>query len=105
MKRASLILQPALSDSTREEVEAHIEAVRARRMVATIEYHSLKNAKLIDKSAKIKARLDAQAEMLRKEILASERADQKIQDRLIAIEQLKQEMGVLDDMLVDVEEG
>lgn len=85
-------------------MEAFLEQVRARRMVATIEYHNTKNAKLAHASGKMVDRLDKQLDMLEKEILALERAENKVNDRLNAIEGIKQEIGFLAEQLVDPNE-
>lgn len=100
----SLVLRPTLRDCTREDIEAHVEAIRIRRMSASLAYHELKNTKISTATAKVQGRLDKQLQMLEREINALERADDKVQDRLAAIEVLRQEMGFLIEQLVDPNE-
>lgn len=99
-----LVLKKSIKDCTRQEMEDFIEAVRVRRMLATIEYHNLKNAKLSQATGKIQARVDRECDLLEKEINTLERAEQKVEDRLNKIEQMKQEIGLLVDQIVDPNE-
>lgn len=94
-----LVLRPSLEDFDRDAVEAFIEAVRAKRMVATLEYYENKNAKLSHASEKVQRKFWGQLEMLEKELLALERAEVKAQDRLNNINILKQELGMLVDQV------
>lgn len=104
MPEPHLILQPTIRDCTREQVEAHIEQVRNRRMLAAIEFHNTKNMKLSQAGGKIQDRLDKQLDMLEKEIGNLERAEIKVTDRLNTIEALKQELGVIAEQIVDPNE-
>jgi succinyl-CoA synthetase alpha subunit len=98
-----LVLKPSLDDLDREQVEQFVETVRAKRMVATVEYFTTKNEKVKYKQGKIGARIQAQIDMLGKEIDALERAEQKVEARMMAIEQLKHEYEGFEDELVEVE--
>lgn len=94
-----LILAPSFDEHTREQIETHLRDVQARRMLAAMEYHAGKNAKLSHESDKIQQRVARQYEMLRKEINALEKAEYKVTDRLAGIEHLKNELGLITDMI------
>jgi len=94
-----LVLAPSYDDNTREQIENHIEAVRARRMVAAIEHHQGVQLKLTHESDKIQARIAKQYDMLGKELGRLEQAEQKVLDRLTQLETLKQELGLITDMV------
>jgi hypothetical protein len=93
-----LELAPCFDDATREQIEQHVAQVQARRMVAAIEYHTGKDAKLSHESDKLEKRLQHKYEMLGKEILALEKAEGKVLDRLAELEHLKNELGLVNDM-------
>lgn len=94
-----LILQPSLDEHTREEIEAHVEEVRARRMVAVIEYNAGKQAKLENELNSVNRKLIQQYTMLGKEIEQLDRLDARLSKRLETIAALQQEGGVVSDML------
>lgn len=93
-----LVLAPSFDDHTREQIEMHVAQVQARRMVAAIEYHTGKDAKLSHESAKLDRRLEHKYMMLGKEIVALEKAENKVLDRLAELEHLKNELGLVNDM-------
>lgn len=94
-----LILQPSLDEHTREQIEAHVEEVRARRMVAVIEFNAGKQAKLENELNSVNRKLIQQYTMLGKEIEQLDRLDAKLSKRLETIAALQQEGGVVSDML------
>lgn len=94
-----LILAASYDDRTREEIENHLSSVRARRMVASIEYHKGVTEKLSHESDKIQARIARQYEMLGKDIANLEKYEQKMLDRLTTIEALRQELGLTTDLI------
>lgn len=97
-----LDLVPALSDLPRAEIEAHLDAVRARRMAAAIEYHHAKNAKLDHESERIQRRIKQQREMLGKEIVALDKALERVEKRLTTVESLMQEHALVGEMRVEL---
>lgn len=98
-----LILIPSIKDNfSREDIEAYIEQVRARRMIHVVEFHNLANAKIEGRSVKINARMQRQLELLQKELDALERTEQKVEGRLSVIDSLSEELGSLQSELVDV---
>lgn len=94
-----LVLAPSFDEHTREQVEAHVAAVQARRMLAAMEYHHGKNAKLTHESDKIRLRVEKQYEMLKREIEALEKAENKVNDRLAGLEHLMNELGLITDLI------
>lgn len=94
-----LVLSPSFDDQTREQIESHVSEVQARRMLATMEYHAGKNAKLSHESDKIQGRIRKQYDLLGKEINALEKAELKVIDRLAGLEHLKNELGLTMDLL------
>lgn len=97
-----LVLKPSIHDFDRGQVEEFLETIRVKRMSAAIEYHANKNAKLAHEQDKIQKKFQHQLVMLEKELERLEAADDKVQQRLINIDMLKQEMGLLTDSLVDI---
>jgi uncharacterized protein involved in exopolysaccharide biosynthesis len=95
----ALILAPSFDDHTREQIENHIAEVHVRRMAAAIEYHQGKETKLQYESDKIQARIARQYELLRKELDALEKAENKVQDRLAGLIHLQNELGLTHDMI------
>lgn len=93
-----LVLSPSFDDNTREQIEAHIADVQSKRMLATMEYHAGKHAKLSHESDKIQARVARQYELLGKELNVLEKAENKVIDRLAGLEHLKNELGLIMDM-------
>lgn len=93
-----LVLADSFDDKTRDQIEAHLEAVRSRRMVAALEYHAGIKAKLEHESDKVRQKIARQYEMLGKELIRLESAEQKVFDRLEHLEALKQELGLITDM-------
>jgi len=96
-----LVLVPALPDLTREQLEAHIEQVRARRMVAAVEYTAGKNAKLTHESEKIQRQVKDQYTLLGKEIERLDKALERVESRMITIETMNQEIGIITGMLME----
>lgn len=95
----TLVLAPSFDEHTREQIEAHVADVQARRMLAAMEFHAGKNAKLQHESDKIQKRVARQYELLGKEIDALEKAENKVTDRLAGLEHLKNELGLVMDMI------
>lgn len=82
----------------RNQLEVLVEDIRARRMMATIEYHSGVNAKLDKQISVISRRLKGEYDMLAKELTSAEKAIEKLDKRLVKIDALKQERSLHEDM-------
>jgi hypothetical protein len=94
-----LILQPTFDVKTRQEIEAHIEQVRARRLAASMAYHAGVQQKLSHESDVIQRRIKQQYEMLCKELIRLEKLEDSIQTRLNKLDAMHQELGVVNEML------
>lgn len=88
-----LKLYPELSDLTREEIEQHLDQVRARRTLAALEYVAGQNLKLTYEADKVQKKVKIAYERLGRAILRLDQADEQVQKHLIDIEELKQELG------------
>jgi primosomal protein N'' len=93
----ALVLQPTLADMTTEELEQRLESVRARRVVAAMEYLAGQNLKLEVEKDKAHRKLKAHYEMLEKELERCDRAIFALENRIAAIEMLRQEVGLMED--------
>ncbi|SRR5258705_13104619 len=94
---ATLVLQPTLEEMTVEELEAHIEGVRARRIVCAMEFVAGESLKLENERDKARRKLQEHYLMLAKELDRCERAIYRCEERVVSIQQLKDEIGVIDD--------
>jgi chaperonin cofactor prefoldin len=92
----ALVLQPTLAEMTTEELERRIEAVRARRIVAVMEYVAGQQLKLETEKDKVHRKLKAHYEMLAKELDRCDRAIYSLDQRVAAIEMLRQEAGLME---------
>jgi hypothetical protein len=92
----TLVLQPTLEEMTTEELEQRIQAVRARRIVAAMEYVAGQELKLEHEKDKIHRKLKGHYEMLGKELDRCDRALFALENRVAAIEMLRQEAGLLE---------
>lgn len=92
----ALVLQRTLAEYTTEELERHIETVRARRIVAVMEYVAGQQLKLEYEIDKVHRKLKAHYEMLGKELERCDRAIYALDQRVAAIEMLRQEAGLIE---------
>lgn len=92
-----LVLQLTLEEMTIEELEQHLEGVRARRIVAAMEYVAGEAIKLEVEKDKAHRKLKEHYVMLAKELDRCERAIYKCEERVVAIQVLKDEIGVMED--------
>lgn len=88
-----LKLYPELSDLTRQEIEQHLDQVRARRTLAALEYVAGQNLKLNYEAERVQKKIQMAYERLGKAIQKLDAADEQVQKHLIDIEELKQEFG------------
>lgn len=95
----SLVLQPSFSDKTRAEIEAHLEHVRARRMVAAQAYEEARRLKLDHEVEQMRRRMDMRTERLGRAIEALDKALARVENGMVEIEALYQELGINEDML------
>lgn len=96
----ALVLQRTIEEMSTEELEQRLEMIRARRIVAAMEYVAGQNLKLELEQDKVRRKLKGHYEMLGKELERCDRAIYALENRVAAIEQLKQEVGLSDDYSV-----
>lgn len=94
---STLVLQPTLEDMSTEELEQRIEAARARRIVAAVEYQAGQELKLETEIDKTHRKLKQHYTMLEKEIDRMDRCIYALEVRVQAIEMLRQELGLLEE--------
>ena len=93
----ALVLQPTLADMSTEELERRLEHARARRIVAALEYQAGQELKLETERDKVHRKLKGHYEMLGKELERCDRAIFALENRVAAIEMLRQEAGLMED--------
>ena len=94
-----LILAPSFDDHTREEVEAHLEVVRARRIAAALEYTQSRLIRLEEEDNALGNRLMRNYEQLGKALTRLDREIEKIELYLRNCEMLKSEMDLNHDRI------
>lgn len=94
----SLDLVPTIDDQSIEAYRAHVEALRARRMVAAVEYFEGQKQKFEKRTDVLARKLVQQYTMLAKEIGSADRALAKLDLRLVNVDGLKAEMGLTRDV-------
>lgn len=93
-----LVLQPTINGTTREEYEAFLDAVRARRLVAAIEYLNAKQLSLDRESDVLQRKLDNAIKKLGGQIDRMTKLDEAIQTTLVQVETYRSELGFLEDI-------
>lgn len=96
----SLVLQPSFDDKTRAEIEAHLEGVRARRMVAAQAYQEAKRLKMDHEVEQMKRKLEVRVQRLEKGLEVLDKAIARVEGIMVEIETFYQEIGLSEDMLV-----
>ena len=99
-REPELVLVKSIKEMDREEIEAHLSLIRMRRMSAALEYAAGKNLKLGKSADKVKQKLERQYDMLGKEIDRLDVMIDKVEQRMIEIESLKQELGMIVESIV-----
>lgn len=94
-----LVLTPSYDERTKDQIEDHIAAVRARRMVHVVEYQMGVQTKLEHESDKIQARIAREYEKLKKRLEKQEEAEDKVIESITVLEALRQELGLTVDMI------
>ena len=94
----TLELVQMFDEQSLEERRQHVEGLRARRMVAAIEYFESLKQKYDRRTDVLARRLMQQYDMLGKEIERADKALAKIDARMVTIDGLKAEMGLARDI-------
>jgi hypothetical protein len=91
----ALVLQPSLDEHSREEIIAHIEQVRARRMLAALIYSQSVTERNAVSANVIERKLEMQFTGLAREIAQLDKYDAMISKRLTKIAELQHEYNLL----------
>jgi len=86
-----LILAPSFDDHTREQVEAHLEQVRIRRIAGAMEYQQSKLLRLEKDNNMVTNKLIRNYEQMGKALMRLDRELEKIETYLAACQMLRTE--------------
>lgn len=87
-----------MKGTTREEYEEYLEGVRARRLVAAIEYENSKQLRLDQEADVIQRKLAKATEALGAQIARMEKLDELIRGTLIKVETYRSELGFIEEI-------
>jgi hypothetical protein len=94
-----LILAPSFDDHTREQVEAHLEQVRLRRLAGALEYQQSKALKLERENNNVTVKLANTYEKLGKALMRLDNELEKIEQYLGACQMLRTEADLTMDRI------
>jgi hypothetical protein len=94
-----LVLAPSFDDHTREEVEAHLETVRLRRLAGAMEYHQSKLMRLEREQGSLSNKLARQYDQLGKAILRIDNDILKVEEYLNNCQMLRTELSLTVDRI------
>jgi uncharacterized protein YPO0396 len=94
-----LVLAPSFDDHTREEVEAHLELVRLRRLAGALEYQQSKLTRLEREENDVTGKLGRSYEQLGKSLLRLDRELEKVEHYLTTCHTLWSEQGLVRDRI------
>jgi predicted HTH transcriptional regulator len=86
-----LVLAPSFDDHTREQVEAHLEQVRIRRLAGALEYQQSKLLRLEKDNNSVTNKLIRNYEQMGKALMRLDKDLEKIEGYLAACQMLKTE--------------
>lgn len=94
-----LILKPTIAEFSREELEAHIEGIRTRRMAIAFDYQIGMQMKWEESRKKNERKYAEGIARLGKELVALDRALEKVEKRMDELTTLKQEDSLLSELI------
>jgi hypothetical protein len=94
-----LVLAPSFDDHTREQVEAHLEQVRLRRIAGALEYQQSKMLRLEKDNNSVTNKLMRNYEQMGKALLRLDRELEKIEGYLASCQILKTEADLTMDRI------
>ena len=94
-----LVLAPSFDDHTREEVEAHLEEVRLRRLAGAIEYHQSKMLRLEREEGSLSNKLSRSYDQLGKALLRIDTDILKVEEYLNKCQMLRTELSLTVDRI------
>jgi|SRR3954465_15514047 hypothetical protein len=95
----ALVLAPSFDDKTREEVEAHLEQVRLRRIAGAMEYQQSKMLKLEREESTLHSKLARNYDQLGKALLRIDKDIEKVEQYLNACHMIQTELGLTIDRI------
>jgi molybdenum-dependent DNA-binding transcriptional regulator ModE len=94
-----LVLAPSFDDHTREQVEAHLEIVRLRRIAGALEYAQGKMLKLESEDNLLGNKLIRNYDQLGKTLQRLDRELEKVEQYLNACQMIRDEMDLVHDRI------
>jgi putative alpha-1,2-mannosidase len=94
-----LVLAPSFDDHTREQVEAHIDQVRLRRIAGALEYQQSRMLKLENYDHQITDKLARTYEKLGKSLMRLDRELEKVEEYTQTCQMLMTEVGLTHDRI------
>lgn len=94
-----LVLAPSFDDHTREEVEAHLDLVRVRRIAAAMEYQQTRLNKLEVEDAALRSKLFRNYQQLGKALERLDKDIERVESYLANCVNVKNELGLVNDRI------
>ena len=94
-----LVLAPSFDDHTREQVEAHLDIVRTRRIAAALEYTQSRLMKLVEEDQGLGNKLIRNYEQLGKSLARLDREIEKVEAYLRNCQMIRTEMDLTQDRI------
>lgn len=100
----ALILQPTYNEMSRQEIETHLEMVRAKRMQAVVTYHAGVNAAARHLIDKFRQRIANEYYQLEKAIAKLDKATAECEKRMENLEILMTEVHNAQGQIVETDD-
>jgi len=94
-----LVLAPSFDDHTREEVEAHLETVRLRRIAGAMEYQQSRMLRLEREQGSLSNKLARNYDQLGKALLRIDSDIEKVEQYLNACQMIRTELSLTVDRI------
>jgi septation ring formation regulator EzrA len=94
-----LVLAPSFDDHTREQVEAHLEQVRLRRLAGALEYQQSRMLRLEKDNNEVTNKLIRNYEQMGKALIRLDRELEKVESYLQSCQMLRSEADLLVDRI------
>lgn len=94
-----LVLVPTLFEQRREQIEAWLVEVRAKRMVAAVLYNETQNAKLDRLDTNLKRRIESKLDLLDRAMHAADKTIDRVQKYMDELEMLTTELNLNRDLI------
>lgn len=94
-----LVLKPSIGDFSRSELEEHLTGIRMRRMAIAFDYQAGQQLELEKSKSRVERKYGEGVTSLGRELATLDRALEKVEKRMDALTALKQEHGLLADLI------